>query len=88
MQALVLKYYGGPQATEIRDVPMRKPGLREGLVSMHAVGLNPTDINIRKGKVILQVGKDSGISDSSLRNLISGSRPIKQPLNTSKGREK
>jgi NADPH:quinone reductase-like Zn-dependent oxidoreductase len=49
MRAFVLKRYGGPEATELRDVPKPEPGPREVLIRVHAAGLNPVDYKTRSG---------------------------------------
>ncbi|QNO27149.1 NADP-dependent oxidoreductase [Sphingopyxis sp. OPL5] len=49
MKALVLTRYGGPEATELRDVPAPTPGPDDILVRVHATGLNPVDFKIRDG---------------------------------------
>lgn len=49
MKALVLARYGGPETTELRDVPRPEPGPGEVLVRVHAAGLNPIDYKIRDG---------------------------------------
>ena len=49
MKALVLTRYGGPEATELRDVPAPTPGPDDILVRVHAAGLNPVDFKIRDG---------------------------------------
>jgi NADPH:quinone reductase-like Zn-dependent oxidoreductase len=51
MRAFVLTRYGGPDATELREVPEPQPGTREILVRVHAAGLNPVDYKIREGKL-------------------------------------
>src|SRR3984893_14103693 len=51
MRAFVLTRYGGPDATELREVPEPQPGPREILVRVHAAGLNPVDYKIREGKL-------------------------------------
>jgi NADPH:quinone reductase-like Zn-dependent oxidoreductase len=51
MRAFVLTQYGGPDATELREVPEPQPGPREILVRVHAAGLNPVDYKIREGKL-------------------------------------
>ncbi|KQZ62462.1 alcohol dehydrogenase [Sphingopyxis sp. Root1497] len=51
MKALVLTRYGGPEATELRDVPALTPGPDDILVRVHAAGLNPVDFKIRDGKL-------------------------------------
>lgn len=49
MKALVLNRYGGPETTELRDVPAPTPGPDDILVRVHAAGLNPVDFKIRDG---------------------------------------
>ncbi|MBN8629995.1 MAG: NADP-dependent oxidoreductase [Rhodobacterales bacterium] len=49
MKALVLTRYGGPEATELREVPMPEPGPGEALIRVHAAGLNPVDFKTRDG---------------------------------------
>ncbi len=49
MRAFVLTKYGGPEATELREVPGPDPGPQEVLVRVHAAGLNPVDFKIRQG---------------------------------------
>ncbi|HWM87155.1 MAG TPA: NADP-dependent oxidoreductase, partial [Kofleriaceae bacterium] len=51
MRALVLTRYGGPEATELRDVEKPTPGPGEILVRVHAAGLNPVDFKTREGKL-------------------------------------
>ncbi|MBL8649102.1 MAG: NADP-dependent oxidoreductase [Sphingopyxis sp.] len=51
MKAFVLTRYGGPDATELRDVPAPTPGPGDILVRVHAAGLNPVDFKIRDGKL-------------------------------------
>jgi pimeloyl-ACP methyl ester carboxylesterase len=52
-RALLFNNCGGLQSTELRDVPIPSPGRRAVLVRVHAAGLNPTDINICQGRLIL-----------------------------------
>ena len=49
MRAFVLTKYGGPEATELREMPQPRPGPQEVLVRVHAAGLNPVDFKIREG---------------------------------------
>lgn len=49
MKAFLLTRYGGPDATELRDVPVPEPGWGEVLIRVHAAGLNPVDYKIREG---------------------------------------
>lgn len=51
MRAFVLTSYGGPEAAELRDVPVPKLGPRDVLVRVHAAGLNPVDFKTRQGKL-------------------------------------
>jgi len=51
MRAFVLTRYGGPEATEAREVPTPQPNRREVLVRVHAAGLNPVDFKTREGKL-------------------------------------
>jgi len=51
MQALVLTRYGGPEAMELREVPVPRPKVGEVLVRVRAAGLNPVDFKIREGKL-------------------------------------
>lgn len=51
MRAFVLKAYGGPEATELREVPQPRPARGEVLVRVHAAGLNPVDFKTREGKL-------------------------------------
>ncbi|WP_439567494.1 NADP-dependent oxidoreductase [Sphingopyxis sp.] len=49
MQAFLLNRYGGPEATELADVPRPVPGPDDVLVRVHAAGLNPVDFKTRDG---------------------------------------
>jgi alcohol dehydrogenase len=49
MHAYVLKKYGGPDATELREVAKPNPGTGELLIRVHAAGLNPIDFKTRQG---------------------------------------
>src|SRR5262249_3562526 len=51
VRAFVLTKYGGPEATELRDMPA--PEARPGrvVVRVKAAGLNPLDFKIRLGKL-------------------------------------
>ena len=49
MRAFVLKRYGGPEETELCDVPQLEPGRRQLLIRAHAAGLNPVDYKTRRG---------------------------------------
>jgi alcohol dehydrogenase len=51
MKAYVLKHYGGPEAMELRDVPVPEPAAGEVRVRVRAAGLNPVDYKIREGKL-------------------------------------
>lgn len=49
MKAAVLTRFGGPDAFEIRDVPVATVGPRQVRVRVHATALNPLDYQIRRG---------------------------------------
>ncbi len=51
MRAFMLTKYGGPEATELREVALPAPGAKEVRVRVHAVGLNPVDFKTREGKL-------------------------------------
>ncbi|MET0285666.1 MAG: zinc-dependent alcohol dehydrogenase family protein [Polyangiales bacterium] len=49
MQAVVLTRFGGPDAFELRDVPVPAVGPRQVRVRVHATAINPLDYQIRRG---------------------------------------
>src|SRR5689334_20807969 len=49
MDAAVLTRHGGPEALELRTVPVPRPGAGELLVRVTAAALNNTDIWTRQG---------------------------------------
>lgn len=51
MRAFVLTKYGGPDSSELRDVPVPEPGPGQVRIRVHAAGLNPVDFKIREGKL-------------------------------------
>lgn len=51
MRAYVLKHYGGPEGSQLMDVPIPTPGPRDILIAVRAAGLNPVDFKIRQGKL-------------------------------------
>ena len=51
MRAYVLKHYGGPEGSQLMDVPAPAPRPRDILVEVHAAGLNPVDFKFRQGKL-------------------------------------
>ena len=51
MRAYVLKHYGGPEGSQLMDVPTPAPGPRDILVEVRAAGLNPVDFKFRQGKL-------------------------------------
>ncbi|PCC74464.1 alcohol dehydrogenase [Nannocystis exedens] len=51
MRAYVMTRYGGPEAAELREVPVPEPGAGELRIRVHAAGLNPVDYKIREGQL-------------------------------------
>lgn len=51
MRAYILNRYGGPEGSELIDVPPPTPGPNDVLVAVRAAGLNPVDFKIRQGKL-------------------------------------
>jgi NADPH:quinone reductase-like Zn-dependent oxidoreductase len=51
MRAYVLKHYGGPEGSQLMDVPAPAPRPRDILVGVRAAGLNPVDFKFRQGKL-------------------------------------
>src|SRR5471030_528003 len=51
MRAYVLKHYGGPEGSQLIDVPAPPPRPRDILVGVRAAGLNPVDFKFRQGKL-------------------------------------
>lgn len=49
MKAAVLARFGGPDAFEMRDVPVGPVGARQVRVRVHATAVNPLDYQIRRG---------------------------------------
>ncbi|RXD04821.1 NADPH:quinone oxidoreductase [Sphingomonas sp. UV9] len=49
MKAAVLTRFGGPDAFELRDVPVPEVGPRQVRVRVHATAVNPLDYQIRRG---------------------------------------
>jgi NADPH:quinone reductase-like Zn-dependent oxidoreductase len=49
MKAMVLARFGGPDAFELRDVPVPAPGPRQVRVAVRATSVNPLDLQIRRG---------------------------------------
>jgi NADPH:quinone reductase-like Zn-dependent oxidoreductase len=49
MKAMVLTRFGGPDAFELRDVPVPAPGPRQVRVAVRATSVNPLDLQIRRG---------------------------------------
>jgi NADPH:quinone reductase-like Zn-dependent oxidoreductase len=49
MQAVVLTRFGGPDAFELREVPVPPTGPRQVRVRVHATAINPLDYQIRRG---------------------------------------
>ena len=51
MRAYVLKHYGGPEGSQLMDVPAPATRPRDILVAVRAAGLNPVDFKFREGKL-------------------------------------
>ena len=51
MLAYVLKRYGGPDGSSLREMPAPAPGPHDILVDVAAAGLNPVDFKFRQGKL-------------------------------------
>jgi NADPH:quinone reductase-like Zn-dependent oxidoreductase len=49
MKAMVLARFGGPDAFELRDLPVPAPGPRQVRVAVRATSVNPLDLQIRRG---------------------------------------
>lgn len=49
MKAAVLTCFGGPDAFELREVPVPAVGARQVRVRVHATAINPLDYQIRRG---------------------------------------
>lgn len=49
MKAAVLTRFGGPDAFELREVPVPQVGARQVRVRVHATAVNPLDYQIRRG---------------------------------------
>lgn len=52
MKAAVLTRFGGPDAFELRDVPVPDVGARQVRVRVHATAINPLDYQIRRGDYV------------------------------------
>jgi NADPH:quinone reductase-like Zn-dependent oxidoreductase len=52
MKAMVLARFGGPDAFELRDVPVQAVGPRQVRVRVHATAINPLDYQIRRGDYV------------------------------------
>lgn len=55
MRAVVLQRFGGPDAFELRDVPVPLVEPRQVRVRVHATAVNPLDLQIRRGDYADQV---------------------------------
>ncbi len=52
MKAIVLTRFGGPDAFELREVPVSPVGPRQVRVRVHATAVNPLDYQIRRGDYV------------------------------------
>src|SRR3990170_83182 len=55
MKAIVLTRFGGPDAFELREMPVPPTGPRQVRVRVHATAVNPLDYQIRRGDYAEQV---------------------------------
>ena len=51
MRAYVLKHYGGPESSQLMDIPAPTKRPRDILVGVRAAGLNPVDFKFRQEKL-------------------------------------
>ena len=49
MRAIVAEKNGGPEVLAFKDVPQPTPGIGEVLVKVEAAGVNPFDVQVRRG---------------------------------------
>jgi len=49
MKAIRVNEFGGPEVLRLEEVPMPRPGPGQGVVRMHAIGVNPVETYIRGG---------------------------------------
>ncbi|MGV9720947.1 NADP-dependent oxidoreductase [Nocardia beijingensis] len=49
MRAVVARKYGSPSVLSVEDVPVPRPGARQVLIRVRAVGLNPADLRSLSG---------------------------------------
>src|SRR5436190_18120414 len=49
MKAIRIHNYGGPEVLHCEDAPRPKPQAGEGLIRVHAAGVNPIDWKVREG---------------------------------------
>jgi len=57
MRAMVLKFYGGPEAFVLENLPTPIAGDDELLIKIHASSVNPSDVKIRRGDIKIFSGK-------------------------------
>ena len=50
MRAVLLSGYGGPEVLRLDRLPVPTPGPEQVLVRVHAAGVNPADLLVRRGK--------------------------------------
>lgn len=55
MKAIRVRQYGDPSVLELEDLERPKPGPREALVHVHAVGVNYADIYFRNGSARIPI---------------------------------
>jgi NADPH:quinone reductase-like Zn-dependent oxidoreductase len=57
MREVQIVRYGGVEGLELVDVPEPRPGRRELVVRVRAIGVNPKDVMVRKGRFKILTGK-------------------------------
>lgn len=81
MQALQVRYHGGPEVLEIRDLPTPAIRADEVLLKVHATGMNHLDVWVRKGveghtfPLPMILGCDGAGEVVEVGNLVQGISP-------------
>lgn len=92
MKSIRLHEFGGPDVLRLEDVDDPKPGMGQALVRLYGAGVNPTDVNSRKGggtaamKLPASLGRDgAGVVEavgSNVKNVKSGDKVIVRNSNS------